>query len=377
MPWEPLPLETDPDAVTARILAGLAARMPGWTAYEGAPEVALAEEVGRETALLAARFVELVDLAVAGIGATVYGLPPIVATPATLLVDVTVTAPGDVIPDGLTVIGTTIDGHRVAYQLAAALTANDTVQQVTMTAIEPGANGNGIPAGQLLVVSTATASVVSATAAAGSAGGGDAETLTGYLDRLVDHLAVLRPGGVTGTDLALLAKSVPGVHRALGLDLHDPAMPGIHAPRTATVYALDTAGQPVPDSTKAVVRAELEAVRELNFRPIIADPPTTVVDVAVRVAPELGATPTAAQAAAETAIRAWLSPATWATSPGQPRSWIRVPVVRYLELATVISSAPGVGFITGLTLNGAAADVPLADPVGLPKPGTITVGPVE
>lgn len=58
MPWEPLPLETDPDAVTARILAGLAARMPGWTAYEGAPEVALAEEVGRETALLAARFVE-------------------------------------------------------------------------------------------------------------------------------------------------------------------------------------------------------------------------------------------------------------------------------------------------------------------------------
>lgn len=116
MPWEPLPLETDPDAVTARILAGLAARMPGWTAYEGAPEVALAEEVGRETALLAARFVEFVDLAVAGIGATVYGLPPIVATPATLLVDVTVTAPGDVIPDGLTVIGTTIDGHRVAYQ---------------------------------------------------------------------------------------------------------------------------------------------------------------------------------------------------------------------------------------------------------------------
>ncbi|WP_278259489.1 hypothetical protein [Nocardioides convexus] len=52
MPWDPPEISTDPDEVTATILDGPASRLVGWEATEGAPEVALAEEVGREIAIL-------------------------------------------------------------------------------------------------------------------------------------------------------------------------------------------------------------------------------------------------------------------------------------------------------------------------------------
>jgi hypothetical protein len=220
-PWEPLPVETNEDAVTDRILDGLAARLPGWVPVEGAPEVALAEEVGRETAATNALAVAASDLAVAGVGETVFGLQSLLGAQATMPVRLTVTGAGAVVPAGFTVVGVSDDGVEVAFELVEEVTSSGTTVDATMYARDVGATANGVPIGPLTVV-TATSTVTAADATGASAGGVDPEGLTAYLSRLGDYIATLRPGGVRAKDLATLARNVTGVRRALGIDLLDP-----------------------------------------------------------------------------------------------------------------------------------------------------------
>lgn len=240
MPWEPLPVETDEDAVTDRILDGMSARIPGWTPVEGAPDVALGEEVGRETAATNARAKIGIELAAAGIGETVFGLPSILGAQATMLVDLTVTGAGAVVPAGFTVVGVNPDGIDVAFELPEQVTAAGAVVQVLMRARDVGALSNGVPVGPLTIV-TSTSTVSAAAAASASTGGVDAEALTTYLGRLVDYIATLRPGGVRARDLATLTRNVTGVHRALGVDLLDPGRTVIDGVTTAASTTVTSA----------------------------------------------------------------------------------------------------------------------------------------
>lgn len=271
MAWTPLPVETDEDAVVARILDALAARLPGWVPVEGAPEVALAEEIGRETAATNARAGAAVELAFAGIGETVFGLASILGAQATMLVDLTVTAAGDVVPAGFIVVGVNPDGVEVAFELPEQVTATGTVVQVLMRARDVGALSNGVPAGPLTVV-TSTSTVSAAAAAAPSTGGVDAESLTAYLGRLVDYIATLRPGGVRGGDLAILARNVTGVHRALGVDNYDPGVNEIQsvaiADATSGTFTVTFEAQTTAaighDATAATVQTALEGLSNID-----------------------------------------------------------------------------------------------------------------
>lgn len=380
MPYESPELSTDPDEVSARILDNLAERLPGWEPVEGAPEVALALEIGRETAATNDRLVEVISLAFAAIGETVFGVAARQATAASLLVRLDVTGPSVVVPAGLTVVGVTATGVEAAYELLEEVTApatlGTTTVDVTMVALEPGAAGNGVPAAEDLAVITATATVTGATTLTASAGGVNDEALADYLDRFADFASTLRPGGVRGTDLALLARSVPGVHRALGLDLYDPANPDTPAERTATVVLVDLNGNPVDVATAAAAQALLELTREVNFVFHLADPTYTAVSVAYSAITELGADKPTVAANITTAVAGYLSPATWGTTELDDQAWTGANTVRYLDLARAISTVPGVLSVTSLTLDGDTTDVTLAGVAPLPAavgPGGSTV----
>lgn len=369
MPFDPPAIDTDVDVVIDRVLDDMRDRLEGWEPYDGAPEVALGQTVGRESAILGAGVAAAMTWAAAGIGETVHGIAARQGVRATLEVQLEVVAAGGTVPAGFTVVGTTGAGVDVAFEVPDAVVAPDEIFTVTMQAVTPGTVGNGVPTGDLVVV-TATSTVVDATAAAPSEGGIDPDTLTEYLDRLVDYLAILRPGGVRGSDLAVLARSVPGVHRAFGLDLYDPDTDDFEAERTATVFPIDTAGAPVSLGIREDVQVALLAAREVNFVIRTAAPTYTPLEVEYSAVAEAGADPELVEANIDAAIAAHLSPATWGTTDLDDQAWIDTPIVRFLDLARVAGSVPGVAFLSALTLNGGVVDVELEGPAPLPAPTT-------
>lgn len=376
MPWEPPDLDPDEDATTDAIFEGMETAMPGWEPIDGSPETALAEEIGRETALQKQLLVLFTELAVAGIGETVFNFPAYQGDTATIAVDLTVTGAGAVIPAGFTVVGLTADENEVAFEVPTEVIAAGAVVPVVMTAAVAGAVGNDVPAGELVIV-TATATVITAVATSPSAGGADPEAIEDYLDRLVDRLSVLRPGGVLGADMAALARTVPGVARALGVDNYDLPSGNAAAEKTVTVYVIDETGAAVDAGIKADVHDVLEATREPGFVIYVGDPTYTAVDVDYDVVADPGTDHAQVADAIAAAVLAFLSPATWGTTATDDTAWQPINVVRLFDVAGVIGNVPGVSSVTTVTLNGATADVNLPGRAPLPAAGSTMTGTVS
>jgi hypothetical protein len=374
MPWEPPVLPDDPDANAEAIIDGLRERLVDWIPYDGDPLVALASELGREIADLAAVALASIDTAVAGIGETVFGVPSLQATAATQVVELTLAAADTIDPD-FVVVGTTDAGVEVSLSPTTTLALPLGVTQVVMTAVTPGEDANGIPIGAL-TIATATPSVVSAVAISESTGGTDAETRDQYLDRLADTLATLRFGGVRAADLAALARGVAGVHRAYAVDLYDPAIPGTPQERTVTVFPVDELGAPVSAGIKANLDNYLQTLREVNFNVWIADPTYTAITVNYTVVAETGVVGATLLAEINATLGRYLSPANWGSTDADPQAWLESPKVRYLDIARVIGSVPGVAYVQALTLNGGTVDVTLAGTAPLPAANATVSGAV-
>lgn len=365
MAFDPPQIDTDEDAVTERILTGLATRLEGWEPYEGAPEVALAEELGREIAVLNQAAIDSLDLAVAGLGQTAFGFPAFDGAPAEIPVAIALTTAGTVVPAGLTVVGLNDNGEEVAFELLTDIGAETTPVLATLVATEAGDFGNGVPIGHLTVV-TATTNVTTVTATATSTNGADAELIEDYLDRLADFLGTLRPGGVTAADLAALARSVPSVHRAIAADLYDPANPVTPAERTVTVFPVDETSHPVTAAVKMQLEAVLAETREVNFIIHIEDPTYTAVAIDYDVIAEDGADPLIVKAEVDTALAGMLT--SWGTSTSDDQAWNETTAVRILDVVRVIGTAPGVGAVSSLTINGNPTDLVIPGPAALPAP---------
>lgn len=288
MAWQPLPLETNPDRVTAQILDRLMLRLPGWAPAEGSeadPLAVFAEEYGREIADMNARAVHAADAAVAGFGVSVHRVLPLTGAAAAVRVRLVTTGPGAQVPAAFTVVGQTAAQVDVAFTLPGATVAGaDGTVEVTMLARQVGDEANGVPAGPLSIV-TATATVTSAAALAASSGGVDAETLLAYLDRLTAQLELLKPGGVLARDLAVLARSVPGVHRALGIDNHDPG-------RSVSDGATTAASTTVTSTSAAFTATDIG--RTITGAGIPAGATITAIGSATSVTTSAAATATAA-----------------------------------------------------------------------------------
>lgn len=370
MAWSPPAVETDPAVIVGRILSDLGDRL-GVELVEGSPEVVLGEEIGEETALLAQSFVTTTLHWLAGLGQTVYGLLAHPATPATATVRITVAASGN-IPAGFVAIGKTPTGADVAFTLAIETPATPPHVDVTMTAL--GSAANTVPIGTVKIA-TATAIATGASITVAPTGGADAETVEDYAARLTDWIGRLRPGGVTGTDMAALARSVAGVHRALGIDLHDPSYPGVATERTVTVVPVDENGAAVSGPIAAEVQAVLEAAREVNFQVFTAAPTYTSVDVVVTATATAEADPGVVDAAITAALTDYLSPGKWDSTSADEHAWSGAAVIRYLDLVRVASSVPGLGHLDTLTIDGGTADVTLTGVAPLPTSTTAPIDP--
>lgn len=376
MAWDPPEIPDDPDEATERIIDGLVENLPGWEPVEGDPLVILAAELARENTAVNANLVTIIELAFAAIGQTVHGFPPHLGSTATIDVELTVTTAGITLPEGLIVVGTNSDGAEVAFELVEPVVASSTTVAVTMRCTEIGYVGNTVPVGALILQS-ATPTVIAADATTESAGGVDPETPREYLDRYVDYVATLRPGGVRAADLTALARSVPGVHRAFALDLYDPADPANPAERTVTVFLVDEAGLPVEPGVASAVADILEASREVNFVFHVEDPSFTSVAIVYSVLAEVGADPVVVESAIDAAVLDWLT--SWASTPDDESAWLPWDTVRYNQVIQVIGSVDGVTYVESVTINGVAADLALSGVAPLPTspnadttPSTVT-----
>lgn len=374
-PWTPPELDTDPDSVTLRILDGLSARWEDWEPYPGDPVVALAEEIGREVADMNTVAVASIATAVAGMVETVFGVAAFQAVPAQLQVELTLSA-ADTIGPEFVVVGDAGAGEEVAFAPLVAVSLPLGVSEVTMYALEPGIVANGVTPGPL-TIATASATVATAVAVSESTDGVDAEDLEAYLDRATATLGTLRFGGVRAVDLATLARNVAGVHRALGVDLYNPAAPLVPAERTATVFPVDDDGQPVSSGVKADLANYLEQLREVNFIIHVDDPTYTAITITYTAVADTNAIPDQVEAEISAALGAYLSPATWGSDPLDPQAWTDRDVVRFNDVVRVIGSVPGVAFLDELTINGGGVDVPLTGAAPLPAAGPTITGTVS
>lgn len=372
MTYEPPNLPEDEDAVATGILGAMVDAMPGWVPVDGAPEVALATEIAGETVATRSLFVRFAEWAIAGFGATVFNVQPVVATAASIQVEFTVTSAGSQIPAGFTVVGTNEDGAEVTFATLELLTAETTTVTGTATAALLGTVGNDVPAGPL-VVATASAVVTAAEALAPSAGGLDDEPLADYLVRLSDQLATLSFGGILPRDLALLARSVPGVDRAVGVDLYDALSEQTNVPRTVTVFVVDEDGNPVSADIKADVLDVLEASREANLVIYVEDPTYTTVEIEYEALATPSADPAAVKSAVDAALADYL--ARWGSTTDDPDAWVISSTMRVFDVARVIGSVAGVLQLLDVKLNGVAADLELDGIAPLPAPVTAADDP--
>jgi hypothetical protein len=323
-------------------------------------------------------------------GATVLGIPPIDAAPATVPSTWTmVDNAGYTIPAGTQVTiaasGSDLYGFEVITDVVVPPGNLTTAAgEVELQALIAGADANALSAAPQPVDSLAY--VASIVLVGATADGVDAELDADYLDRLVQELELLTPRPIVADDFATIWRiTTPGVHRSLGLDGYDPVAHTYNNERTVAIVGLDDAGEAVSPALKTAGQA-LFAVggpyeREANFIVNTFDPSYTNIDVSTQVVVEDGWDDATVIAAVEAALADYLSPANWGRRSEREAlgasletdSWEDEGTVYYLEVAQVINNVDGVDRIVALTVDGGIADIVLTGPASLTRPGVITV----
>jgi len=387
-----LPVEIDGAALKAAIYAGMEERFPGWQRNENSPEVALIDEmVDRLTVPLGQLSADVAAELFYRYGEKIVKVQPIEAQPATVKSTwVMVDKAGYEIKAGTQVnvptSGNTGEGFRVVETVVVPPASEETEEgQVLLEAIEPGTGGNELE-GEAKPEDTLN--FVDSIALVGkSSGGEEAEDPTTYLNRLAETMETLSPSPIIPRDVEILARNVPGVFRALALDLFDPETDDPEDPetwtteRTTTVAVCDAAGEPCSAPVKEAVEADLEAKREANFRFFVVDGDYTTIAAKFQIVAKDGFDQATEEENTAAAIAAFLAPNAFGVdSATDSRSWNNERIVRYQDLVTVVNNLQGVDHYTELKVGkeGGAlgvVDVALEGAAPLTKPGKIEVGP--
>jgi uncharacterized phage protein gp47/JayE len=380
----PVPVETDPPDLAALAFDYLQTRVPGWLPSPGNLEAWLTESLALVASELRILLQRVPDSIFAYLGASILGLPPQPAIRAAAsttwqMVDTagyTVNA-GTVIaitpPASATSYTFTVDS---AFTIAAGQTSKT---GVVCHALTPGAASSGL-SGTVTVID-ALNFVNQVTLETPTSGGQDAETSAAYLNRLSALLTLLSPRGILPQDFAILAqRMIPGVARALAIDLYDPTTGMTNRPRCVTVVPVDSGGNAVSSQTKTDIDALLQGMREVNFLVYVADPVYTQIDVTydVQCYPSYDATDVNTRTAA--ALTKYLQPYNWGLPPfgdTSVLSWINEPKVRYLELTEQANRVDGVRYVNSLvfgihTQPLGTVDITLPGAAPLTRPSTIS-----
>lgn len=392
MSFVELPVEFDGATLKAAIYAGMEERFPGWEPNPNSPEVALIDE------MVDRLFVPLGQLA-ADVAAEIfhrYGekivqVLPIAATPATVKSTwVMVDAAGYMIKAGTQVnvstSGNTGEGFRVVNAVNVPAMSSETEPgEVLLEAMNPGTAANDLE-GEAKPEDTLNF-VDSITLVGKSSGGEEAEDSQTYLTRLAETMETLAPRPIIPRDVEILSRNIPGVFRAVALDLFDPEADDPDDPETwdserhVSVAVCDAAGEACSAPVKEALQADLEAKREANFKFHVIDPTFTTIAIKFQIVPRDGFDQATEEANAAAALEAFLDPVAFGVEdPNDPRSWNHETVVRYQDLVTVLNNLPGIDHYTELKIGKeggelGVVDVALTGAAPLTKPGKVEVGP--
>jgi uncharacterized phage protein gp47/JayE len=338
-----LPIETDPDALTADALDFLMQAIPGWIPQEGHLEVWMLEVFARieaETRDVATRVPRSIFRY---FGKTLMGIVPIDAARAQVSTTwTTVDTAGYTIKSG-TVVSYPVSGdEQVYFEVTADVIVppgsdSTATGEVLLQALIPGSDANGL-GGATFTLVDALAFVTGIEAEGVSSGGVDAESDDEYLARLRAELQLLSPRPILPSDFATLAKRVAGVERAIAVDGYNPADGTFNNQRMITAAVADEAGHGVSPTIKTNVDAYLQSLREVNFVVNVIDPTITTVDVTATIKVLDGYDSDIVTAAAQDVVENYLSPAVW--------PW--ATVLRRNELIALISNVPGVDYVADI-----------------------------
>lgn len=341
-----LPLVTDPDDLATVAFDYLTTQIPGWAPSPADPVSRLieaeAQMIAEETDVAAN-----VSPAIFRYLGQLHNLPPQDAVPASVSSTWTmIDTQGYTIPQG-TVVQIAASGNQAyAFANPADIVIPAGQAQATgvvLVAVDPGAGANGLgPAATLVDAYAFVGTIV----LAGTTGGGvDAEQDDAYVSRLSATLRLITPTPILPGEFAALYRTVPGVFRAVAIDLYNPVDGTTNNPRMVTVAGIDTNGNAASPATKAAGLALLQALREVNFIVNVIDASYTPIDVAFTAQTYPGYDPVAASAAAVSAVQNYLNPATWGLPPsGETPLWLPTPKVRVNKVIQAVEDAPGIAW---------------------------------
>lgn len=366
------PLEQDTATIAEAAFDYIRAQIPGWEPAAGNLETIVVEAISQQAAELAEVAATVPDSIFRYFGQSLLDVAPKEAVAASATATwVMVNTDGYTVP-----AGTQVSIGDIGFETTEDFTiagGSDTQTLVEIVAVDAGEAANGLTGTATLI--DPLAYVQSVTFTSTTSGGVDAEADDAYLDRLSDVLRTLAPRPIVASDFALLAQQVPGVHRAVAIDLLDPITPDTSAERSVTVAAVDEEGIGVSASIRADIEQALEDAREVNFQVFVIEPEVTAVDVTVDIKVLDGFDETDVEDAVEDALEEYLSPANWGLpQSGESVAWVNETTVRFYEVASVINAVSGVDYIDYLEIDGNpyGSEMVLTGYAPLPNAGTIT-----
>jgi hypothetical protein len=392
-----LPLTADPTALSDTGKDYLSGQIDGWEPRPGNPETVLIEASGQMGAEVVDQAAAVAPVVFTYYGQWLLGIDIRDAIPATATATFTFGQP-TLIPAGSLFAVPNADGNSYVFATDADLDSNSGVT-VGATALEGGADANGsVGAAEMLDIIDGVDSV---TFVAPASGGADAETADEYLDRLSDALTILAPRPILPQDFATFARQIPGVGRAVALDLYQPGTndnvpagkPGgpltvegapVNAgagvtpvARTVTVAITAEGGLPPTQTLLHATWLALEAAREVNFLVYVIPPVYTAIDVQATVVTYPNYVLSEVEGAAESMMATWLDPTGWGSEEvGETQSWASDTKVRIYEAVDYLNRADGVHYVSTVQIRKTGdavwsdVDITLPGAIPLPMPGT-------
>jgi len=394
-----LDLVSDTDALANVAFSYLEGAIDGWVARPANIETVMLEADAQMLSEVLDQASQVAPAVYATIGETIYGIPRRAATSAVATATVVWAADTPaVMLDALSqIIVPNPSGEGQVFLTDDDLVAPEGggTMQVGVTAEEPGAVANGSFGASELATALDGVSSVSVSEAQG---GQDEEDIDAYLDRLTTLLTLLAPRPILPGDFSTLASQVPGVGRALAIDLYMPSSAespvgdtsapeynpagATGVPRCTTIAITGPDGAPADPSLMQRVYEQIDAQREVNFLTYVIAGTYHSIGVRATVTAFPGFLPADVQAAAEAMMRTWLDPGQFGLPPGAAggtSSWARDDRVRLYEAVDYLNRANGVHWVDSVELRidgGAwqAADIPLSGAAPLPTLDTAPDG---
>lgn len=376
----PFDIETDPAVLHQQMIDELRALLPDWLPADAALENLLMAIDSRRHGEARELLKAVTDQIYRGWVIDVLGIPALDASYAAVQSTWTAsdTAGHTIAADTQVAIADNVGGQvgfRVRDDVAILAGGQTTaLGAVVLQAISPGAAGSGLTGPVTAIDSLAWLSTITLDGGI-TTGGRDAESETEFRDRTSRRLQLISEAPIVALDFSILATDIAGVARAATKPLYNPVDATSNNAGMFTTALVDPAGGAVSSGVRAAVAALFGKLTLTGVVANVVDATYTTINVAFTATCYQGFNPVTVQASAIAAVRALLDPAVWGMptygDPGTSGGWIDDLVVRPSEISAAINGVEGIHYVDTLTVNGATANVTMAGPFALPRPGTV------